>query len=36
MKYKIKIVKFCVKKDKIKVDNILILRGQNALGMQKI
>ena len=32
----IKIIQFCVKKYKIKVDNILILRGQNALGKQKI
>jgi hypothetical protein len=27
---------FCVKKYKIKVVNTLILRGQNALGKQKI
>jgi hypothetical protein len=29
-------IKFWVKKYKIKVEDILILRGQNALGMQKI
>ncbi len=34
--YKIKIKQYCVKKDKIKVDKFLILRGQNALGNQKI
>ncbi len=33
---KIKILQFCAKKDKIKIDNILILRGQNGLGKQKI
>jgi hypothetical protein len=30
------ILQFCVKKDKIKVERILILRGQSALGKQKI
>ncbi len=29
-------IQFCVKKDKIKVDKFLILRGQNALENQKI
>ncbi len=31
-----KIVQFCVKKDKIVIEKILILRGQKALGKQKI
>ncbi len=29
-------MQFCVKKDKIIMEKILILRGQNALGKQKI
>jgi hypothetical protein len=32
----INILQFCIKKDKIKVEEILVLRGQNALGKQKI
>ncbi len=36
MKQNINILQFRVKKYKIKVVNILFLRGQNALGKQKI